>query len=255
MPTTPVNGQFGPDSFEVFSNSGVPVAAKYLKDAAGNNYIIDPVTNAPYVVPTIYNPAETAAYFGNLFQQVLDKASATGELVGSQPIIYPELYNAFKTGGWGDLQRPFADKTDVVSAFIPAASLNLGIGAAAGGVSALEAVIGGGVWNLLQNWDDPKVEKGWEFGNNPANPPHIRDGAEQFNSGALGPFSENTTTTSPDGQQTTISIDANGDGHTDIVSVETKQPDNSTTQDLKYFDHAGVLKEETLTAVNSGGTQ
>jgi hypothetical protein len=104
----------------------------------------------------------------------------------TQTSIYQELKNAFRQGGWGDLQRPLADKTDVVPAFIPAASFNLGVGAAAGGVSASEAVFFGGAYNIVKNGIWKLIDNPLQFGNNPGNPPHIRDGADQFDQGILG---------------------------------------------------------------------
>ncbi|MDO9294832.1 hypothetical protein, partial [Bradyrhizobium sp.] len=101
------------------------------------------------IVPRDYDPTTTAVYFSNKL-----KASLAGPTLddrgasAAQTSIYQELKNAFRQGGWGDLQRPLADKTDVVRAFIPAASFNLGVGAAAGGVSASEAVFFGGAYNV-----------------------------------------------------------------------------------------------------------
>jgi hypothetical protein len=152
MTTVPATGQFGPPLFSVLSKKGVVVAAKWLTDNTGASYVIDPNTGRPYIVPRDYDPSATAVYFSNKLQDTwvgptLDDRGAST----AQTSIYKELKDAFRQGGWGDLQRPLADKSDVVDAFIPAASFNLGVAAAAGGVSASEAVFFGGAYNVLQN--------------------------------------------------------------------------------------------------------
>jgi hypothetical protein len=199
MTTVPVTGQFGPETFPVRSKKGVVVDAKWLTDNTEASYIIDPNTGKPYIVPRNYDPTATAVYFSNKLEDIStsptldDRGAAT-----AQPSIYRELENAFRQGGWGDLQRPLADKSDVVEAFIPAANF----AAAAGGVSAAEAVFFGGAYNVLKNGPLKLINNPLEFGNNPDNPSHIRDGADQFNQGILGvKYSENSTG-SPDLQQT-----------------------------------------------------
>ncbi len=130
MTTVPATGQFGPDQFAVLSHNLVVVDAKWLKDSTGSNYIIDQNTGRPYIVPRDYDPSVTAAYFADKFNtaQAIDNALGLGSGVSSiTASMYPELYNAFKQGGWGDLQRPLAHKTEVVDAFVPAASFNLGV--------------------------------------------------------------------------------------------------------------------------------
>ena len=152
MITVPATGQFGPETFPVLSKKGVVVDAKWLTDNTGASYIIDPNTGKPYIVPRNYDPTATAVYFSNKLKDIStsptldDRGAAT-----AQPSIYRELEKAFRQGGWGDLQRPLADKSDVVEAFIPAANFNLGVAAAAGGVSTSEAVFFGGAYNVLKN--------------------------------------------------------------------------------------------------------
>src|SRR3954469_5282553 len=106
-------GQFGPDQFAVLSTNLVVVDAKWLRDSTGSSYIIDPNTGRPYIVPHDYDPAVTAAYFTNKFNQVIADDSGVSSIVAT---IYPELKAAFVQGGWGDIQRPLSDKTDVVPA-------------------------------------------------------------------------------------------------------------------------------------------
>ncbi len=214
MPTVPATGQFGPPLFTVRSIKGTVVDAKWLTDNTGASYIIDPNTGRPYIVPRDYDPTTTALYFSNKL-----KASLAGPTLddrgasAAQISIYQELKNAFRQGGWGDLQRPLADKTDVVRAFIPAASFNLGVGAAAGGVSAPEAVFFGGAYNVIQNGIRKLIDNPLQFGNNPDNPPNIRDGVDQFNQGILGvKYSQNSTTGSDEAQMTMNATASNSSG-------------------------------------------
>src|SRR5215216_5201374 len=157
MTTVAANGQFGRDEFLVFSKDGVAGQAKYLKDASGQNYVLNPNTGEPYIVPRNYSPSATSNYFRGKFNQfysppLTDTATLPPLFPEWKQKIYNELNAAFKQGGWGDLQRPFADKTDVVPEYIDAASFNLGAAAAGGNITALEAIIGGGLYNIRKNW-------------------------------------------------------------------------------------------------------
>jgi hypothetical protein len=187
----PANGQFGDDSFPVWSDSGARIDAKYLKDSAGQNYVINPATSKPYVVPQNYDPDKTVIYFSNKLNEAVLNPVAD-EMAPADPIeaIYPHLFTAFKRGGWGDLQRPLPDKGDVVRDFIPAANLNYGLAAAAAGLPTEGAVIAGGAYNpavgefgryVSNLWNEPT---GW--GNNPGNALHIRKGTDFFNQGIFG---------------------------------------------------------------------
>ena len=93
MPTVPAAGQFGPDQFTVQSLKGQTVDAKFLRDTTGQNYIIDPLSQRPYVVPLNYNPAATAAYFANKANEAL--ATAVPDANPIVEVIYPELKDAF----------------------------------------------------------------------------------------------------------------------------------------------------------------
>jgi len=258
MTTVLANGQFGPDQFAVLSRNLVVVDAKWLTDSAGSSYIIDQNTGRPYIVPRNYDPSITAAYFADKLStaQAIDNSLGMGPGISSiTSAIYPELYNAFKQGGWGDLQRPLADKTDVVDAFVPAASFNLGIASAAGGVSALEAIFFGGVYNVRTNgiWNLYNNPQG--FGNNPDNPQHIQDGSDQFGRGTVGVRYVENSTTSPDGRQTATNIDTNGDGHADLLLTTIRMADGSNTQDIKYLGLDGTSRAETSTISNATATE
>jgi hypothetical protein len=87
-------------------------------------------------------------------------------------------------------------------------------------VSASEAVLFGGAYNVIKNGFWKLISNPLQFGNNPDNPPHIRDGADQFNQGILGvKYSENSTT-GPDGQQTATNFDVDRNNH----AVESAVP-------------------------------
>jgi hypothetical protein len=58
-------GQYGADNFFVTANDGSQVAAKYLKDANGQ-YVIDLLTERPYIVPADYDPAAVIARFSKI---------------------------------------------------------------------------------------------------------------------------------------------------------------------------------------------
>src|ERR1044072_378220 len=250
MPTAPVNGQFGPNTFEVLSLKGVPVAAKYLTDAAGANYILNPITQAPYVVPLNYDPAVIASQFTTLLNNALANSGAVSAM---KNVMYPALKEAFVRGGSGDLQRPLRDKPNVVLAFIPAASYNLGVAAAAGGISAAEAIVAGGIYNVQINgigkfWNNPLA-----FGNNPGNATHIIEGSSTYLDGKVGtPGASISKTTS--GAVTTTQIDVNADGRPDVVSKTTTQPDNTTTTDSKYLSQTGTVLEQSSTTVSPNAT-
>src|ERR1700754_4134295 len=259
MPTVPANGQFGNETFTVFSVKGVAVEAKWLRDSTGSNYIIDPNPGSggkPYIVPVNYDPRVTITYFTNKLLDIMNgpTLSPTGTSI-VQTSMYDELKSAFVQGGWGDIQRPLPDKTDVVREFIAGASFNLGVAAAAGGVTASEAVTFGGLYNVKKNGVWNLYNNPLDFGNNPDNPQHIRDGADQFHKGILGAkYSENSTT-SPDGLQTATNIDIDGDGDTDIILTNTRAANNSETEDVKYLTASGATRGETTTTRNSTASE
>ncbi|SRR5712692_9852278 len=195
----PANGQFGDDYFPVYSlNNKVKVDAKYLKDSYGENYIIDPTTSKPYIVPRDYDPNKTVTYFSDKLKEALQNPYGNEIDLGRvAAFIYPELYRAFRQGGWGDLQRQLPDKNDPVTEFKPIGNFNYGLGTAAGGLATGEAVLAGGAyvpWNgkFGQYFENMRKEP-TGLGNYAGDAVHIRNGAEHFNqrifegSNALGP--------------------------------------------------------------------
>ena len=104
--------------------------------------------------------------------------------------LYPDLYNAFKQGGWGDRKRPLPDLTDSVEAFGPIGNFDYGIGTAAMGLPTEGAVFAGGAyvpstWRFRQYfgnlWNEPTG-----LGNYPGDAVHIRHGAAHFDQGTFG---------------------------------------------------------------------
>jgi hypothetical protein len=142
--TVAANGQFGPDTFKVQTNSerheGIAgtVDAKFLKDINGN-YVIDPLTNKPYIAPLDFDPANTIAHFSSFVSEIYSDFSF------SQPkalaniargLIYGEFGDYFKRGGAGDLQRNYNGQTNVdfVSDFQAVCTENLKSGHSGGEV-------------------------------------------------------------------------------------------------------------------------
>ena len=183
MPTVPAQGQFGPDYFDVSSRKRTTTApAKYLRDSTGDNYVIEPFTNKPYVVPRDYDPDAVAEYFSKRLALQREMARAPGNIPSPVSAIYPELFNAFRRGGWADLQRPLQNKNEFFPAFTPAASFAFGLAAAAGGLSTGEAQFGGGMYNSFTSLEKLlQLPQNWhEYGNNPGNFTHITEGADHI---------------------------------------------------------------------------
>ena len=163
MTTAPANGQFGPNYFFVqtkqqqLANQPETVAAKYLQDSRGN-YVVNTSTNTPYVVPEDYNPAAVIQHFQTLAAQNIDAAESAGftaaegnpmSAAAGQTLA---AFGQFASGHPYDLQTAYNGtvSNQFVPAFTPAASYNLGIAAAAAGLSPTDALAGGGIYNLYQ---------------------------------------------------------------------------------------------------------
>lgn len=201
MTTQPANGQFGLDLFLVQTrserNSNAPgtVEAKFLKDSNGD-YVMNPSTGRPYIVPRDYDPQNVINHFRNVVStlnaEALSNAQSAGadltfELQTAQAKIREAIKNYFPQGAPGDLQRTYNGLANVefVPDFTAAASMNLGIAAAAAGQPAIVAVLGGGLYNIKKG-RDPSFTF-YDLGNNPANTPHIYEGAKLMNDGVFAP--------------------------------------------------------------------
>lgn len=127
-------------SFPFMNNGTVgtttSVPATYLTDNDGN-YIIDPATGSPLVVPSLYNPENTIAFF--------QSAASFGNINA-----YLVMAEAFPARSYEDLQRSYNGVTDTgyyVPAFKDAASFNLGVATAAAGISFNDTAYYGGLYN------------------------------------------------------------------------------------------------------------
>src|SRR5947209_4144160 len=197
MPTAPASGQFGPDTFFVQTrtqrNQNLPgtVAARFLRNSAGD-YVIDPSdpNHQPYIVPADYDPARVVLQFQRLAATELQNAPAT---IDVDPFLYAreQLWNdfaqMFPSGASSDLQRSYNGTVgnEFVPAFTAAASFNLGLAAAAAGLSSTETFVGGGIYNILTSLRTPNVDTSGYLGNTEVNVPHITDGFQQFFGGTF----------------------------------------------------------------------
>lgn len=115
------------------------VNSTYLTDSSGN-FVRDPSTGKPYIVPVGYNPEDTINRFVN----------------SNGAEVYISLYQ-YKPGGEYDLQRNFNGNSlgGFVKDYTPIASFDVGLAAASGGVSLAGVEFGGGTVNevgVLTTW-------------------------------------------------------------------------------------------------------
>jgi hypothetical protein len=96
-------------------------------------YIINPLTGNPYIVPVGYDPQNTIENFIKYDQK-------------NQ--VFQELYQ-YKTSGSLDLQRGFNGEKfgGFVADYTPIASFDFGLAVSAGGLSLTTGEIGGGIIN------------------------------------------------------------------------------------------------------------
>lgn len=131
------------------------VEASYVSDGNGG-YLKDQNGNL-YVAPVGYSPYEAYIYGAKNPFNLLD----------------------YRTGGPRDLQRSFQGKSfgGFVPAFTSIASFDVCIAyAGAIGVTKNACLMGGGIINLRNSWDNNKIDTSGEYGNNPKNVPNIRSG-------------------------------------------------------------------------------
>jgi len=136
-------------------------------------YVINPATEKPYIVPVGYNPQDTMDRFNNFDQE---------------NTVFQNLYE-YKTSGDFDLQRSFNGTKfgGFVEDYRAIASFDFGLAVSAGGLDETTGEIGGGAVNLknavitsLENWATRNTTKipdtSGDFFNNPANIPNIEKG-------------------------------------------------------------------------------
>jgi hypothetical protein len=124
--------------------------------------IIDPTTNAPYVVPLGYNLEKTIMDFKN---QLADKLLA------------------YKTGGAADLQRNFNGKNfgGFVPAFTLIASFDFGIACRATNTAITTCEAAGGMLNLINRATNSKINTTGFLLNNPSNVIHMENANNYYN--------------------------------------------------------------------------
>jgi hypothetical protein len=146
------------------------VNSTYLK--IDDEYVINPLTGNPYIVPVGYDPQNTIENFIKYDQK-------------NQ--VFQELYQ-YKTSGSLDLQRGFNGEIfgGFVSDYTPIASFDFGLAVSAGGLSVTMGEIGGGIINaknVIEAYLEKKhkiPESNGDFFNNPANIPNIEKGYSAY---------------------------------------------------------------------------
>ena len=158
---SPIQPSPRPDYFDVSSNSGKLVAAKYLRDVTGA-YVINPNTNLPYVVPVQYNPADTISKYSAIRQRI-DQSSVINPENASPTVLETfALVNGFRAAfpsNPDDLQRSYngfksTARGDFVEEFRDAASFNFGLACRAIEISQTFCLGGGGgqaIWSSLNS--------------------------------------------------------------------------------------------------------
>jgi hypothetical protein len=167
-----------------------PVAARYLTDNQGN-FVMNPNTpGAPYIVPLDYNPQQVIENYrrswSDAFNRTAAMVSSNDEnaliiaLAAARGQIYADLVKDFSTGGPQDLQRSYNGVFGgpPVNEFTDATSLNLGLAAASGNVTGLEAAVGGGLLNLYKGYKRENVTIGPILGLRPGNYADIMEGVK-----------------------------------------------------------------------------
>jgi hypothetical protein len=157
------------------------VDSTYLK--IDDEYVINPLTGNPYIVPVGYNPESTI----NRFVEYDQKNS-----------VFQNLYQ-YKTSGFFDLQRGFNGEKfgGFVDDYKAIASFDFGLAVSAGGLSVTTGEIGGGVINAknaiqtyAENFAESIISKNssnteipntdGDFFNNSANIPNIEKGYSAY---------------------------------------------------------------------------
>ncbi len=162
------------------------VDSTYMVDGSGN-YIINPSTGNPYIIPVGYNPEDTLDRFNN--PSVIE--------------TYIEIVD-YRTGQEYDLQRNLngVEYGGFVKDYTPIASFDFGLAAAAGTMNLLTAELGGGMVNqknvistrtknfltmVKDIWHDeyhkltPVPNNSGVFWNNIENPINIKTGFDYYN--------------------------------------------------------------------------
>jgi hypothetical protein len=281
-----MTGQYGADCFFVSSvdtpKTGIYVAAKYLKDAKGE-YVIDPKTLKPYIVPADYDPAAVIARFiseaANLWTATKGANFLPGvigpvaRMASYETALHEYFAYQFYTGHPSDIQRSYNGLTGAppVPDFINAASYSLGLATFAAGLPVSDSQLGGGAlntWTWIRNKIlrenainiDGRFNNGMSTGHDnaayinkgyDAGQAHIFTvaGTPPASTGALG-FTlspDGATMNFPDGSASTRAINRDG-----TSTVSTASP-NGNTSVITYDNLGNVISASTRT-VNGDGT-
>lgn len=237
-------GGFGPDTFNVTDINGNEVAAKYLVDSNGN-YVMNPATGKPLVVPADYDPGQTIQQFQAIEQAAFSDIDPDTMSVSERTAVYNSLITDFAAGAPNDLQRSYNGLTNApdVPAFQAAASYNFGLAAAAGGITNFETNLGGGLYNLWEKWKSSSpIDTSGYLWNNPTNVQFINQG---FSAATSGIFSS-----TPSGNYSVAVCNANGqETELDNYSASGKL----LSQDFLNPSTASVLSQNVF-IYNSSGT-
>jgi hypothetical protein len=234
MPTAPANGQFGPNNFLVQTlsqrqnNQAGTIPAKFLQTASGD-YVIDPRTSRPYVVPADYDPTAVVQKFQRMATTALENApinADTDPFLHARVELYSSFAEMFPSGGVSDLQTAYDGivNGEFVPDFTAAASFNFGLAAAAAGLSPTEAVAGGGIYNEYKSLKGVDVDTSGPMGNNPNNVPRTNDGFDEYYNGLFS-----SPNVSEDGVLIEGRSSAAGKTYTYTEALDGLRMDSSTT--------------------------
>lgn len=176
--------------FNVYSDDGTPVRAKYLE--IHGRPIFDS-SGRPYIVPADF---DWDTYIDK-FKKFQGMEAAGGHLTTASTMLGVEqrlrfLYEEFHAN-WpsspADVQRTYngrrgTKRGDFVSDFSPVASFLYGAACAAVGLPQWGALAGGGAQNLLSRLSGTDVDTSGAYWNAPANVPNIERGWSFYSSGA-----------------------------------------------------------------------
>jgi hypothetical protein len=171
-----MQGQFGKDSFTVQTKDGTLVAAKWLSDGLGN-YVMDPQTDQPFMVPADYDMKASIEHF----KKVREDYDASS--LSFRNSLYSVVYETFRQSGVGDLQRSYNGASHTtgdgfVPSFTNAASFNFGLISTVLGLTETEIIGGGGLYNLYKSFrpGGQNIKTEGELWNNEPNVISIKTG-------------------------------------------------------------------------------
>jgi Ca2+-binding RTX toxin-like protein len=230
----------------VTDRTGRSVSAKWLTDKSGN-YVIDPLTNKPYIVPSEFDLDKFITYFqsaGAYANNISDNLERSGFVSG--------VLLGFAPGSQFDMQRSYAGTTPglmqggdrFVPAFTDSASFTYGLACNAIGISQNDCLQAGGLTKigttlstLMQGNFSQVVGNINDWFNPPSNATNIRAGYS---------FSANSQTSSAN-SYTPISVPTNSKTR-DSISYIT---DTSANDHLVVIKTGGTVWDAFISQKNS----